>query len=167
MNNKGFTLIELIVGLAVGSIILAGVVGSIFTVMRLTPEIKDQIVVLSDLDRAAHWLTRDVQMGFDSDLLNNAPPVSQVTITWNDYTKAADLEGSIAHSVTYIWHSVNGTLQRTYDGEISLAGAYLTNVGFTRNDRSVTVTLTSSDGENVESTATRTFTILMRAEGGA
>ena len=164
MNQKGFTLLEVIVTLVVGTVILLGVVGAIFMVMRGVPEIRKEAVVLADIESAAHWLNRDVAMGRESNLVNNADPVTQMTITWNDYTKEADLEGSFSHSVSYTYSG--SELQRNYDGVVTVVGSHLTNVGFSLNDRLVTVTLTSSIDEESGATVTRAYTILMRGETG-
>ncbi len=163
MNQKGFTLLEVLLTLAVGTVVLLAVVGSIFMVMRGVPEIRERAGALADLERASHWLNRDVSMGRASNLDNGAPSVTQMTITWTDYTKAAELEEDQFHSVSYIWSSNTGQLQRNYDGLITTVGTHLTNVGFSRTDRSVTVTLTSSISEGSES-YTRAYTILMRSE---
>ena len=166
MNQKGFTLLEVLVTLVVGTVILFGVVGAIFMVMRGVPEIRKETAVLADIERAAHWLNRDVAMGRDIDLVDAAPPVVQMTITWIDYTKAAELEEAVSHSVSYTWSPGTGELERNYDGLITIVGNYLTNVGFSLNDRSVTVTLTSSVDEESGATVTRAYKILMRGETG-
>ena len=166
MKQKGFTLIEMLVALVVGTVILLAVVGSLFLIMRGTPEIRKETVALADIERAAHWLTRDVAMGQNSDLVNGALPVAQMTITWLDYTRAAELEESVSHSVSYTWSPETGELQRNYDGVITIVGSHLTNVGFSLNDSSVTVTLTSSIDEESRSTVTRAYKILMRGEIG-
>jgi len=103
-------------------------------------------------------------MGQETNLVNYDPPVSQMTVTWNDYTKAAELEEDVSHYITYTWSSETGELQRNYDGSITIVGNYLTNVGFSINDSSVTVVLTSSINGESSSTITRSYEILMRAE---
>ena len=162
MNQKGFTLIEMLVALGVGTVLLVGVVGSVFLIMRETPEIRKEAVVLADIERAAHWLTRDVVMGLNTDLVDGALPVAQMTVNWNDYTKAADLEEAVSHSVTYTYSG--SELQRNYDGVVTIVGSHLTNVEFSLNDSFVTVTLTSSIDEESSSTVTRSYKLLMRGE---
>ena len=49
MNQKGFTLIEMLVALGVGAVILFGVLGSIVLVMRSTPQIRKEVVALADM----------------------------------------------------------------------------------------------------------------------
>jgi hypothetical protein len=150
----------------VGTVILLGVVGSIFIIMRGVPEIRKEAVALADIERAAHWLNRDVGMGRDSNLVDAAPPVAQMTITWFDYTKAAFLEEDESHSVSYTWSPGTGELWRNYDGLVTIVGVRLANVGFSLNDKSVTVTLASFIDEKSGSTVTRTYKILMRGETG-
>ena len=164
MNQKGFTLIEVLVILVVGTVILFGVVGSIFMVMRGVPEIRKEVVALADIERAAHWLNRDVPMGRDTNLVDAALPVAQMTVTWLDYTKEAELEESVSHSVSYTYSG--SELQRNYDGVVTVVGSHLTNVGFSLNDRFITVTLTSSIDEESGATVTRVYKILMRGETG-
>ncbi len=122
MNQKGFTLLEVLLILGIGTVVLLALVGSIFMVMRVVPEIRERAVALADIESAAHWLNRDVPMGRASNLVNNAPPVVQMTITWLDYTKAAELEEALSHSVSYSWSSSTGELQRNYDGLITIVG---------------------------------------------
>jgi len=167
MNQKGFTFIEMLVALGVGTVILFGVVGSIFMVMRGVPEIRKEVVALADIERAAHWLTRDIPMGRDTDLVDGALPVAQMTLTWTDYTREAELEESVSHSVSYTWSPETGGLQRNYDGAVTIVGSHLTNVGFSfSDDRFITVTLTSSIDEESKSTVTRSYKLLMRGETG-
>lgn len=162
MKQKGFTFIEVIVALGVGTVILSGIVGSIFMIMHGVPKIRDEIVALTDIERAAHWLTRDVPLGGNTNLVDAAPPVAQMTLIWFDYTKVSELEENQSHSVSYTWSPGTGELQRNYDGLITVAGVRLANVGFSLDGEIVTIILSSYVGEGSESTVTRTYKILMR-----
>lgn len=163
MNQKGFTLIEVLVAMLVGGMLMAGIVTAVFQIVYGAGQIKEESVALSDIDSAAHWLTRDVVLGQSTDLVDGAPlPVSQMTLTWNDSTWWAEQEESIAHYVTYTY---SGTaLQRNYDGVVTTVGRHLTNVRFSLDGRLVTITLTSSLEEEPRSTVTRSYKIYMRAE---
>ena len=162
MKQKGFTFIELIVALGVGTVILSGVVGSFFLSVHGVTKIRNEIVALSDIERAAHWLTRDVPLGGSTNLVDAAPPVTQMTLTWFDYTKEAELAENQSHYVSYTWSSDTGELQRSYDGVITVAGVRLANVGFSLDGEIVTVTLSTYIDEESESTVTRTYKIFMR-----
>jgi len=164
MNQKGFTLIEILVAMAVGGMVMAGIVTAVFQIVHGAGQIKEESVALSDIDNAAHWLTRDVVLGQTTDLVNGAPQVSQMTLTWNDSTWWAEQEESIAHSVIYTYSGTE--LQRNYDGVVTTVGRQLTNVGFSLDGRLVTITLTSSLEEEPRSTVARNYTIYMRAYTG-
>lgn len=164
MNQKGFTLIELVVALAILGIVVVGIVTSIFQIMQGRAQIAGKSVALADIDNAAHWLTRDIVMGQSTDLEDGEPPTGNMTITWNDLTGWAEAEESISHSAVYT-HS--GTqLLREYDSanNTTIVGRHLTDVGFSIDDRLITVTLTSSPDGVRASTVTRRYLIRMRAE---
>ena len=164
MNQKGFTLIEILVAMLVGGMITAGVITAVFQIVYGAGEIKRESVALADIDNAAHWLTRDVVLGQSTDLVDGAPQVSQMTLTWNDSTWWAEQEESISHYVTYTY---SGTaLQRNYDGVVTTVGRYLTDVGFSLDGRYVTAALTSSPEGKSRSAVTSTYLIHMRAEQG-
>jgi prepilin-type N-terminal cleavage/methylation domain-containing protein len=164
MNQKGFTLIELVVALAILGIVVVGIVTSIFQIMQGRAQIAGKSVALADIDNAAHWLTRDIVMGQSTDLENGEPPTGNMTITWNDLTSWAEAEESISHSAVYT-HS--GTqLLRKYDSanNTTIVGRHLTDVGFSIDGNLVTVTLTSSPDGVPASTVTRKYLIRMRTE---
>ena len=164
MNQKGFTLIEILVAMLVGGMITAGVITGIFQIVYGAGQIREENVALSDIDSAAHWLTRDAILGQSTDLVDGAPEVSQMTLTWNDFTWWAEQEESVSHYVTYTY---SGTaLQRNYDGVVTTVGRHLTNVGFSLDGRMVIITLTSSLEEEPRSTVTRNYKIYMRAYTG-
>jgi prepilin-type N-terminal cleavage/methylation domain-containing protein len=164
MNQKGFTLIELVVALAILGIVVVGIVTSIFQIMQGRAQIAGKSVALADIDNAAHWVTRDIVMAQSTDLVDDAPPTGNMTITWNDLTGWAEAEESISHSAVYT-HS--GTqLLRKYDSanNTTIVGRHLTDVGFSIDDRLITVTLTSSPDGVRASTVTRRYLIRMRVE---
>ena len=161
MKQKGFTLIEMLVALGVGTVILLSIVGSIFLVMRGTPEIRKEVVALTDIENAAHWLTRDIVMGQVTTLVEEEEPVSTVNMTWDNL--AAQEGEEISHHVVYT-HS--GTeLLRQYDSADNITvGRHLTYVGFSIEGSLVTVALTASLDGTPRSTVTRTYVIQMRAK---
>ena len=58
--QSGFTLIELIVALAITSVILSIIVGSLYQVMFRQSDVKDSTKVMLSLQDAGHWISRDV-----------------------------------------------------------------------------------------------------------
>jgi prepilin-type N-terminal cleavage/methylation domain-containing protein len=163
MNQKGFTLLEVLLAMAVGGVILIVVVSSIFQIVQGRVGIVQKSAAMSDIDNAAHWLTRDMVLAQTTSLIDKAPPVSEITINWDDRTGWAADEGSVQHSVVY--HFSGSQLLRNYDGEESIAGRYVTDVGFSIDGRMFTVTLTSCPGLP-GSTMTRSFLIQIRSDLG-
>ena len=160
MKQKGYTLIELLVVLPIAVVMLSAIVGSIFMVGRGTIYVRSEMVALIDIESAAHWLARDIIMGQSINILEGAPPVNTVNLTWIDYTGGAGSETS--HYVVYT-HS--GTeLLREYDSadNTTIVARNLTDVSFTLNGDLVTVTLTSTPERESHSTVTRTYVIEMR-----
>lgn len=164
MNEKGFTLLEVLVAMLVGGMIMAAIVSGIFQISFGTGQISERNTALADIDNAAHWLTRDVVMGQSTDLWEGAPPTSNMTITWTDFTSFEGGEESISHSANYTYSGTE--LRRNCDGVVTIIGRHLTNVEFSIDNRLVTLTLTSSTEKVPRTTVTRKYLLQMRAESG-
>jgi prepilin-type N-terminal cleavage/methylation domain-containing protein len=162
MNQKGFTLIELLVALPIGVAILFAVVSSIFQITQGRVDIAEKSTAIADIDNAAHWLTRDLIQAQTTDLVDGADPVSSIATICNDVTAWAAEEGSTEHSASY---TRSGTqLLRDYDGEVTVAGRYITNAEFSIEGRLITVTLTSAPDGTAGAIVTRRFSMYMRSD---
>ena len=161
MSQKGLTFVDLLLGLAIGGVLLAVVVPATHQMMRSTPRITGMSTALSDIDRATHWLSRDARQAQTTNLVSGDTVVTQMTLTGDDLTAWATASGDVNHAITYT-HS--GTeLQRDVDGQISSVGRYLTSVEFSISGRVLTVALTSSpDSFLPRPSVSRTFTIRLR-----
>ena len=163
MTQKGFTLIELMAVMAITGMIVLAVASSIFQVAQGRVDVAQKSTAMADIDSAVHWLVRDLVLAQETSLAEGAPPVSDITIEWSDLTAWAGDEGSVEH---YISYTLSGTqLLRDYDGEETIVGRHLTNVGFSVEGKMFTVTLTSRSGLP-GSTVTRSFLIQMRSDLG-
>ena len=172
MRQKGFTLIEVLVVMAVGGVIMAGTVGAIYQVVWGTSRSNSQGIVLTDVNQAAWHITKDLQMANstgiaveDSVVLS---PESSVTLRWIDFTSAFDPEGAEKnHSSTYSLTD-NGKLVRTYDGTASVVGRYITYIGFTQQEEwAVNVVITSTEPTTQQRSKTLEFSVHMRSWGTA
>ena len=162
MRQKGFTLIEVLVVLAVGSVILVGIVLSIHQVVWGTGRTNSQVVALTEVNYAALFIRKDIQMSQNTDLTYSGVPKSSVGLTWTDYT-GFEPEDERNHICTY---ALSGTeLQRTYDGTVSIVGRYITSLGFTQNDRVVNVVITATGTGVPQRSETLKFSVYMRTEG--
>ncbi len=165
MNQKGYTLIELLVYVTVGSMIMGAVAMAIFQLVQGSPRIRGDLTALADVENVAHWLTRDIPQAQATTLVDSAPPTSDpVSFDWADNTYWAQQEGTVAHFVIYTYSGTG--LQRNYDNVVTTIGRHLTNVGFSLNGQIVTVTLTSSPDSVPRRTVTRSYDIRMRTTSG-
>ena len=162
MRQKGFTLIEIMVAMAIGGVLMAGILVSIFHVAWDSIRTNDQVVALTDINFATLWLKKDLQMAQSTSLTDGDPvPQSSVTLDWTDYTGWATDE-TRDHSSTY---ALSGTeLRRTYDGGMRIIGRHVTYIGFTQNDRAITVVITATSPGTSQRTETLKFTVTSRIE---
>ena len=141
MNQKGFTLIEIVLALAVGGMVMTAALLSIYQVVWGSARTNDQVAALTDVNFATLWLKKDLQMAQQTNLDEGAPPQSSVHLTWIDSTGWTTANES-DHSSNY---TLSGTdLIRTYDGTTRVVGRYISDIGFTRSGRVVSVSITAT-----------------------
>ena len=160
MRQKGFTLVEVLVVLAVSGVLLTGLITSIFQVTVFTGRSNSQVVALADVNYAALRIKRDLMMTQNTNLTDNVSQDS-VWLGWTDYTSFET--GNQTHSSSY---ALSGTeLQRNYDGTVSIAGRNITSIGFTKNGRVINVVITATGAGVPERSKTLKFSVLIRTEG--
>ncbi len=181
MKQKGFTLVELLVALAVGGILIWGIVVTIHNVTWGTSRTNSQVVALTDVHQAALRLKKDLQMtqldkgDFSSDgttVVTLTSGVSTATLGWTDYTTPSEefgWEEDRAHSSGYLL--LDGELRRTYDGTTSIVGRNITSVDITQDpdnvgdDRVIKVVITATEGDFTPRSETLEFSVYLRTVG--
>ena len=161
MREKGFTLIELVLALAVGSVILTGAVFSIYNVLVTTGRSSSQVVALADINRAALAIKNDLLMAQITDLVDGVPK-SSANLTWIDYTSSFGSAFQTDHFASYTRSGKN--LLRNYDGSVSIVGRNVTSISFTQSGKAVTVVIATSNTTAPSGTETITFTVHLRSE---
>jgi prepilin-type N-terminal cleavage/methylation domain-containing protein len=73
-NEKGFTLLELLLVLAITGAIGGTMVLTTTTIVKITPQSNDNIVALHQVHSAGYWITRDVQT---AQIVDIAPPYGE------------------------------------------------------------------------------------------
>ncbi len=164
MRQKGFTLIELLVAMAISSILLSGILLSIYQIMWGTVRINSQVVALTDVNQAALAIKKDLQMTQSSNL--SSTPQSSANLTWIDYTGWGAADNQTTHTSSYAFsYALSDTqLRRTYDGTESIAGRNITFLKFTKNGRVINVVITATSTGFLPRSETLEFSVYMRTE---
>ena len=174
MRQKGFTLLEIMVVMAISGILMVGIVVSIFHVVSATGRSNSHGVALTDVSQAALYLKKDFQMAQRTDMGFVEDPVvvvlsseNSVTLGWTDFTTPESEEEQMNHYVTYSL-SGNGVLERAYDGILPtmIIGRHITYLRFTQLDeRAVNIVITATGTQPQQYSKTIEFSVYMRSAG--
>ena len=184
MRQKGFTLVELLVALAVGSLVIVGALGATYQVVWGTSRTNSQVVALTDAHQVALRLKKDLEMAQldEGDFLSGGAVVITLTpggdptatLGWTDYT-SFDLEENKDHTSSYELLD-DGKLRRIYDYEkpsetTSIVGRNITSLEFTQDpdnvgdDRVINVVITATEGDVTPRSETLEFSVYLRGMG--
>ncbi len=135
-NQQGFTLLELVVGLAVAGLVMPLIVSSIFQLTRGTEQISARTVATADVANLAPWLHRDLAVAQEIvDPATLAPLVdctsgtqSSIRVLWTDQTGwgTADPE----HYAEYAMVPGTTVLTRDYDGSVGVVARHIASLAF-------------------------------------
>jgi prepilin-type N-terminal cleavage/methylation domain-containing protein len=160
MRQKGFTLVEILVVLAVSSVLMTGLLLTIHNVLWGTGRSNNQVVALTEVNNAALQIKRDLQMAQNTDMTDNVSQ-SSVWLSWIDFTSFET--GTHTHSSSY---ALSGTdLLRTYDGTAGIAGRNITYLSFTKDDQTVDVVITATGSKVPPRSETLEFGVHLRSAG--
>ena len=157
MGQRGFTLIEILVTLAIGSVLLVGAFLSINQILLSTGRSNSQVVVLEEVHRAALRIKKDIQAHTSANLtdLQYGP----TTFSWIDQTDFAP-EDERNHNSIY---SLSGTeLVRTFDDAPSILGRHTTSLSFTDNGTYIYVVITATSSTFPPRSETLSFRVYQR-----
>lgn len=169
-NQKGFTLIEIMVAMAVGGILLSGLVTAIFLTTGITMRSSTQITALEDIKTVARQLSIDMSSSSNITLADEPQPVNILGLDWTTWY---DETGNLTRIDHYCEYTLleEGKVQREYwktgeSHDITTIGRYISNIEFSQDGSIVTVTITSSP-EGRDETAeqmTYDFYVLLKEE---
>ncbi|GAH60415.1 unnamed protein product [marine sediment metagenome] len=150
-SQKGFTLLEILLFLAMGGILLVGIVAAILQTTAITVESSTQITALEDIREVAARVSKDIRMAATTNLEDG------LTLYWTSwYDENGELNvPPVPHFISYTPPS-GGTLQRNYDGALTTVGSYISDIEFSQEGNIITVTITSSP-RNAETAEQRTY----------
>lgn len=111
-NEAGLTLIEVLVSMAITSLIGLGAAMSSAQVLNETSRNNDYNTASRSAMNAVHWISRDAQMAQVINGYAGFPQTSDLSLAWTDWNNSS-------HNATYSLE--NGQLRRIYtvDGNIT------------------------------------------------
>ena len=158
IRQRGFTLIEILVAMAIGGLLVPVVVSGIFAVTKGTAKINTDLVILQDIDGASAWINRDLSQAMTTNL-NENETLNTMRVDWVDLTGWAT-EGAESHFAEY---TVIGTdLMREYDGATQIVARRIENIAFSRVGNYITVAITSTLRD---ATLSLTYFVTPRTDG--
>jgi len=86
-DQKGFTLIEILAAMAVGGMLLSGLVVATFQTFGINKQSTTQITALEDIKIVAHHLSRDIRTSSATTLADLAEGQSNLGLTWTTWYK--------------------------------------------------------------------------------
>ncbi|MFC1900011.1 type II secretion system protein J [Chloroflexota bacterium] len=154
-NQRGFTLLELVAGLAISSIILVGATMIILSLYTEYHRDTHRLTAYSELDQAITAIHKDLMHAQEITITEEL-----TSIGWTDYTG-----NQTEHTVTYAFNGTGSTVvQRTYDGELEIIGRNITDLTFETDNISITVTIASAGIEPEKPNKTVKLNVKMRGE---
>lgn len=133
-DQKGITLVEVLVATAITGLIVGALGTAIHQFITTSERGNQELIALNDVRNAGHWLTLDGQRAESTNLVDGAPAVGNVTLSWTT-------EGQV-HTSTY---SLSGPeLKRDLNGTVTTVARHVSTAGFSLAGQLFTATLTST-----------------------
>ncbi len=88
-NRMGFTLIEVILAIALTSIITGGITSAIFQVFSQNTRSTAHMTAVKQVENAVHWISRDAQMA-QSVVTGDDPETDFLILTWTEWNNTVN-----------------------------------------------------------------------------
>ena len=118
-SEQGFSIIEVIVVLAIASIIALGAIMTIFQVINGTGRSNERVTVARQVQNAGYWISRDAQMA-ENVTTENLTGTNFLVLDWIELD---DSDNTTTHSVTYFFEGLSGGVGQLKRNHWSSAGA--------------------------------------------
>jgi len=124
-NERGFTMVELVMAMAATGLIISFLGTSIYQIFTVTEYGNDRLIAMHELQNASHWFSLDGQGA------KSAAAGSELVLTQTD-------NSTITYSLTGM------ELRRTAGGGQMTLAKNITSADFSMGNRVITMSLTSS-----------------------
>ena len=132
MGQRGFTLLEMLVGISILGLISSGLGSTIFYSFRAGRDVVSDGQAINELRRGLGYFSSDVTMAKTSNLTDGGAAASSVTFTWTDEYGGAGTPHTLVYSLS------SGSLMRALDGSAYPVARNVTSISFTRSGRAIT-----------------------------
>jgi prepilin-type N-terminal cleavage/methylation domain-containing protein len=161
-NQKGLTLVELLIVIAIAGMITAALIGVLFQVLIVSSRTSNRMTAVRQVQQAGFWISPDVQMAQNVTLGTSSG--FPLTLTWKE-------EGGtgVSHNVTYELINMSGGLKRlerehyigneTSPDSITIVAEYISGTSCSYTDPVLTFNVTATVGEESQ---TRTYEVKRR-----
>ncbi|MCX6010217.1 MAG: prepilin-type N-terminal cleavage/methylation domain-containing protein [Chloroflexi bacterium] len=101
-TEKGFTLVELLVGITIAAFVVGAASMTVITMMRLSPQSNNWAIALRQVQNAGYWISRDVQMSQGEISVDPAPGTFLTLTLPQDQNPINDI------TIDYEFENING-----------------------------------------------------------
>ena len=118
MKQRGFTLMELLVVVAVVGLLVPILATIIYQISRQTVDNSNRMSAMRPLANAGRWLSEDIPMAQDTNLIVDDTPFSTLQLYWTNWSDTGNVDTYSADTVAYkrcriTYERVGNTLHRT------------------------------------------------------
>lgn len=160
-SQKGMTLLEVTIGLAIVGMIGIGVLGLINHEFKSTATARACVTAAEEMKGAARWISQDGWMTESTNLVDGAEPVDSLTLDWIERYEFVN----VPHTCSY--YLSGDELCRDYDGTVTTVAQHISEIKFSQADYLLTVSLTCTPPWIGQSrTVEKTYHIYLRTMDG-
>ena len=111
-NQKGFTMIEVVIAIAITAIITGGIIMTIFQVFDGNTRSSNHMIAVRQVQNAGYWVSHDTLMA-QSVVTDDGATGFPLTLTWTEYVVDGD-EYQVDYTLEDMTGSTLKNLQRVY-----------------------------------------------------
>ncbi len=113
-DQRGFTLVELIIAIAITGIITVGLVMTIFQLFGGHAQSSGEMTVIRQVQNAGYYISRDAQMAQEVSVDNDPGTPELVTLTWYEYEGDPETPERYGNGHQVVYTLVGDELKRDY-----------------------------------------------------